>query len=256
MPATDRSTRTEADASVVSYALADERRTLFERFIEETAARPDCTYVCDVGGGVKPFLEPERLAADGLRCTVIDVSAEETAGLDRSVYDVVVSDASDRTLLDRHPELAGRFDLTFSKFVMEHVPSSEAFLSNLFAMTAPGGRSIHLFPTLFAAPFVVNKVTPDRMATWILDTVAPRGRSKFPALYDWCRGPSDAQLERMRSVGWEVERYVGLMGHTYYRRIPGVRDAHKAAARVALAHPRPAATSYAVMVLRKPDASV
>lgn len=236
----------------VAYIPFEQMRATYRELVREAIAAVDGARVCDVGGGVSPLVTPDEVREQGLTCTVIDVSAEETAALDRDVYQVVTGDAADPHLLEAEPQLRGAFDVIFSKMVAEHVPDGARYHRNLFDMAAPGGVAIHMFPTLYAVPFLVNKAVPETVASVILDAVAQRPQSKFPAHYSWCKGPSPLQLDRIRDIGWEVERYLGVMGHGYYRRIPGVRDAHRAASRAAVRAGRPWMTSYAVVVLRRP----
>lgn len=236
----------------VDYIAFDRMRATYRALVREAIAAVDGARVGDVGGGVSPLVTPDEVRDNGLTCTVIDVSAEETAALDRDVYRVVTGDAADPGLLAAEPGLLRSFDVTFSKMVAEHVPDGGRYHRNLFEMTAPGGVAIHMFPTLYAVPFLVNKAVPESVAGVLLDAFDSRPQSKFPAHYSWCKGPSPRQLDRIRAIGWEIDRYLGVMGHSYYRRIPVVRAVHRALGRVALRAPRPWLTSYAVVKLRRP----
>lgn len=243
---------TTSPSDAVAYVGIDEMRPTYKAMVREAIAAVPGARVCDVGGGVHPLVPDDEVRAEGLGYTVLDISAEETRDLDRDVYTVVTGDAADPSLLDQEPRMRGAFDVLFSKMVAEHVPDGAAFHRNLFEMAAPGGVAIHMFPTLYSVPFMVNIAVPESVSKVLLESLAKRPQAKFPARYSWCKGPSPYQLERIAALGWEVERYLGVMGHEYYRFMPGVRDVHRLAHRAALRAPRPWLTSYAVVKLRKP----
>jgi hypothetical protein len=148
-----------------------------------------------------------------------------------------------------------RFDLIFSRMVAEHVADARTYYSNLFTLLNPGGIALNMYATLFALPFVVNRLIPDELADRLLAVVLgeePDPYEKFPARYRWCRGPTPATLARLRSVGFEVDEFRSYFGHTYYGRARALHRLELAKARWLTAHPIPALTSYAAVRLRKP----
>ena len=80
----------------------------------------------------------------------------------------------------------------------------------------------------------------------------PRPQQEVPPYYSWCRGPSDRQLRRLESVGFAVLRYTGYYGHGFYERFAPLAAAQRAFNSLMLAHPLPAMTSFALVVLRRP----
>ena len=117
-----------------------------------------------------------------------------------------------------------------------------------------GGYAVHFFPTLWALPFVLNCVLAERLAKPVLLSIRPQhAHSKFPAYYRWCRGPTRRQRERLESVGFQVERYDGYFGHSYYGAVGPLQAAENALAHALVRHPVPALTAYALVVLRKGD---
>lgn len=236
----------------VSWGLGRTSRPAFLPFLlallEQTGARR----VCDVGGGANPVVPLEVVQARALDYTVLDISAAELAKAPAG-YRTHLADIAGPALGE-----VGPFDVVFSQMVAEHIADPEAFHRNVLALLRPGGVALHYFPTLYAPPFVVNRLLPDRLARMILRALRPerfvddRGE-KFPAYYRWCRGPTPAQVRRLESVGFEVEHYVGLFGtRSYFERVPALQRLEDGVAQALLRRPLPWMTSYALLVLRRP----
>ncbi len=218
--------------------------------------RESSTSVLEIGAGANPTLSPSEVEARGLRYTTNDVSASELEKADPA-YDRLLLDmaaASEATL----PREA--FDLVFSRMVNEHVVDGERYYRNIFGVLRPGGVTAHCFATLYALPFVANRLLPERVTSRVLDIFHPRDRfqhDKFPAVYSWSRGPSTRMIERLTAIGYEIVEYHGYFGHEYYshRALRPLRALEEAKSRWLCAHPIAALTSYAVVVMRKPPAS-
>jgi 2-polyprenyl-3-methyl-5-hydroxy-6-metoxy-1,4-benzoquinol methylase len=217
---------------------------LVRQEIEARSARR----VCDIGGGANPALAPEFVDAHGLDYTVIDISAAELAkapaGFQKHQADLASASF----------EPPGSFDLVFSVTVCEHIPEPTVFHRNVRSLLEPGGLAIHCFSTLYSLPFFLNRALPEAASHALLRLVSPNRASddahgKFPARYRWCRGPSARQIARFESAGFEVVDYVGLFGHEYFKRLGPVNRIEEAAARWLAAHPLPALTSYARVML-------
>jgi SAM-dependent methyltransferase len=209
--------------------------------------------VLEVGAGANPLFPPEFLERHGLSYTALDISAEELAKAP-ACYGKLQGDICSTAL----PVPEQGFDFVFSRMLAEHVRDGEAFHRNVLRLLAPGGRAFHFFPTLWAPPFVLNRLLPERLAETVLNAVQPgRERSgyhaKFPAYYHWCRGPTTSQLARFERLGYRVEAVVGMFGHReYYRRLGPLLRLHDAVVRRLLAQPLPAFTSFVHLTLRKP----
>jgi len=222
---------------------------LIERLIVEGGARR----VLEVGAGANPLFPPAFLERHGLSYTALDISAEELAKAP-SCYGKLQADICSATL----PVPEQGFDFVFSRMLAEHVRDGEAFHRNVLRLLSPGGRAFHFFPTLWAPPFVLNRLLPERLAEVVLNAVQPgRERSgynaKFPAYYLWCRGPTAGQLARFERLGYAVESAVGMFGHReYYRRLGPLIKLHDAVVQRLLARPRPLFTSFMHVTLRKP----
>lgn len=200
------------------------------------------TRICEVGAGAAPLLPPR----DGY--VLLDISPKE---LDKAGggYETIVTDICSKSFTPRD-----QFHLVFSLSTAEHIRDPESFHRNVRRMLFSGGIAVHFFPTLYAAPFVLNRLIGERVGEWIVVKMNPLRASsgqhgKFPALYRWCRGPSVRQINRLESCGFEVVEYRGYYGHNYYQPLR-FEWATRPVWRWLERHPVPALTSYALVVLR------
>lgn len=242
--------RPTAPASPISYGLSqsawDEHPEFLQRLVRQSGARR----VGDIGGGANPMLSPDYLAASGIDYTLIDIEEGELAKAP-ACYHKLIGDVTNPSC-----GADGSFDLVFSAMLAEHVQSGEALHRNLFRLLSRGGLAFHFFPTLYSPPFIANYLLPEKLTGKLLNIFNPRDnyqQAKFPALYSWCRGPSRRQLDRLQEIGYEVAMYRGFFGHTYYKKIPVVREISAAFARFLVKHPVPQLTSFSWLLLRKPE---
>jgi hypothetical protein len=234
----------------VAYGYLTAGEPHFRAAIHAELDRGACR-VCDVGGGAKPVVALAEVERRGLDYIILDASWEELdkapSGYKRMGGDVLDRDAMARFALD-----SGPFDLVISRWTAEHMRSGEDFHRNVFQMLRPGGAAVHYFPTLYALPFLVNRILAEERSSRLLTRAFPRRHVKFPAYYSWCRGPTRRQLRRLQGLGYAVERYAGFFGHDFYRSMPPVAAAHRACTRLLVRYPVPSLTSFALVVLRRP----
>jgi SAM-dependent methyltransferase len=236
----------------VRYELASASWSMFPAFLDRALAGREVRSICELGAGARPALSLEQIERAGVAYRIVDVSADELAKAPDG-YDKVCADVASAEF-----ESPGIFDLVLSKMLVEHLTVPARFHRNVLAMLRPGGRAFHFFPTLYAPPLVVNRLLPESVTGPILRAVQPGIREnegnhgKFRPYYRWCRGPTEAQLRRLASVGFEVEEYVGFFGHPYYERVPPLQRASDRIAAQLVRHPVPLLTSYAQVVLRRP----
>jgi SAM-dependent methyltransferase len=223
----------------------------YDDLLVQLARRQEATAVAELGGGAKPMIaDPERWGF-ATRRTVIDISADELAKADAEVETQVAD------LCQPISEGQNSYDLVFSKMLCEHLPNPRVFHENCFALLRPGGLSVHFFPTLYTAPFVANRLMPEKFARSLLRKVQP-GRidlpkhEKFPAYYRWCTGPTRRAIRRYETVGFELVEWNASFGHTYYLIAPPLNAVERAKTKFLLEHPVPLLTSFATVVLRKP----
>lgn len=228
-------------------AWRDIKATIERKIIESGARR-----LLEVGAGANPLFDEAFLRQHGLSYTAFDISPTELAKAP-DCYHKVVGDICAGDL-----KVDGQFDFVFSRMLAEHLPDGQAFHRNILKLLAPGGRAFHFFPTLWAWPFLFNRLRPERLAEALLYAVqSGRARSgqqaKFPAFYSWCRGPTVSQIQRLQGLGYQIEQYTGFFGHRgYYLKMPLLLRLHDALSRWLIAHPQPSLTSFAYITLRKP----
>jgi 2-polyprenyl-3-methyl-5-hydroxy-6-metoxy-1,4-benzoquinol methylase len=208
--------------------------------------------VLDVGAGANPLLEEAFVRRHSLSYTILDVDRGELDKAPPSFRRIHADIADDDLGMD------DAFDLVCSMDLAEHLADPETFHRNVLGLLRPGGVAVHFFPTFYALPFVLNRVVPEGVMRAMLLRLQPDRlqaglHPKFPALYRWCRGPTRRQLRRFTRLGYEVERYVGFFGHGYYTGMPVLDRLEQAKARLLGGHPVPALTSYALVVLRRPE---
>jgi len=233
----------------VSFCTWRELWDRYEGTLLDLARRNHVSAVAELGGGANPIIAssdwdfvPERV--------VLDISESELAKASTDVEKRAVD------LCGPVPD-RDRYDLVFSKLLCEHLVDARSFHRNCFQMLRPGGRSVHMYSTLYAFPFVVNKLVPDRASRFLLSIAQPFRKDdgkmgKFPATYNWCEGPVPAAFARYESVGFDVETWAGAFGHTYYERVPFLDHAERAKARLLIRHPVNHLTTFAMVTLRKP----
>jgi SAM-dependent methyltransferase len=236
-------------AGPVAYARSASADAMFRDHIR-AALDAGARSVCDVGGGAKPTVPLERIAERQLSYVVLDVSAEQ---LERAPggYARMAASITDRDAVASLAQERGPFDLVVSRWTAEHVRDGRAFHEGVHTLLRPGGTAVHLFPTLYALPFVVNRLLTPALSSAVLFRTCPGRHAKFPPYYSWCRGPSPRQLRRIESVGFTIDSYTGFFGHDFYASVPPLRAAHRWAAERLVAHPRPTLTSFAVVALTR-----
>jgi SAM-dependent methyltransferase len=246
----------QSDHDIVRYAtyLEFPGWTAAPQFVGAAIEREQATSVLEIGGGRNPTIPVAEVAARGTNYAVNDVFESELALADAG-YEKLCFDMA-RPL---PPAVAERrFDIVFSRMVNEHVADARTYYENIFQLLNPGGISLHMYATLFALPFVLNRLIPEKLADRILAVVLaedPERYEKFPARYSWCRGPTPSTLARLRSAGFQVEEFRAYFGHTYYGRVRPLDRCELAKARWLVDHPIRALTSYAAVTMRKPAAS-
>jgi SAM-dependent methyltransferase len=208
--------------------------------------------VCEIGGGRHPaFLS--AAGDSGFELIVNDIDANELALLPPGVQVAAFDIAGD---LSRRADLAGAFDLVTSRMVFEHVDGVERAWRNTWRILAPGGVAIAFFPTLYAWPFVLNKLIPDPVAKRIVELVFSHRRAAgeipvFPALYDQCFG-SETRLRRMlEPIGFSEIHVQPFWGHRYLERLPVVREVETAMNRLFAWLDWRFFTTYAYVIVRK-----
>lgn len=218
---------------------------LLGRFIDDLQAKK----VCDIGGGANPLLTPDFVKTRDLEYSILDISEAELMKGPVNYHKIVADVAS------RDFAIENKFDLVFSKMLLEHLANAEQFHKNVLTLLNHGGMAIHFFPTLYTVPFLVNLLAPEFLAKILYNAFGARDKyqhAKFTAYYRWCRGPSNKQIKKYISLGYEVVEYGGFFGHSgYYQKTNFLRKLHELKTDYLTNNPSPYFTSYAFVVLRK-----
>jgi len=224
----------------------------FKHLVNKILIKRNFKNVCEIGGGANPSLTIDFIKRNKINYTILDISQEE---LDKAPAEFMKIHASienvDCTIN------ANRFDLVFSKMVAEHIKDDNAFHRNIFSMLKDGGVAIHFIPTLWALPYIINLLIPERIAYKILLWIDPNRKAngkfgKFPAYYRSCQGPTNRQQQKLQSFGYKIIEYKGFFGHAYYyQKWKVICSIHKRFANFLVRHPISYLTSYAYVVLQK-----
>jgi SAM-dependent methyltransferase len=197
----------------------------FAAYCRQAARHEDgLVRLLEIGGGRRPLLSPEQARAAGIAYTVNDISSRELAfgppEFARAEFDV--AGAVD-------PALYGRHDLIISRMVMEHVRDASRAWANMAALLAPGGVALAFHPTLYAPPFMINRLIPETLTAPVLKYFfADRHDGdfpKFPARYDLCRADPAVVEPALRRAGFGEVLTAPFWGDRYFRHLPGIREA-------------------------------
>jgi SAM-dependent methyltransferase len=223
-----------------------------EDYFKSVIAEHNCRRILEVGAGANPTLSPQFAQATGLSYVASDLSAKELQKRDIA-FERLVLDLSAKTI---DPALTGTFDCVLSRMVAEHIRDGDQYHRNIYKVLRPGGISAQCFSCLWALPFAVNRVLPEKLGSVLQNIFSPRDEhlhGKFKAYYSWSRGPTNSMIRRFQKIGFEVIAYTGYFGHWYYQvRLPWLHQLEMLKTKLLLKHPIPQLCSYATFVLRKP----
>lgn len=221
--------------------------------IEDIIRKYRLKNILEIGAGANPTLNKSAISDLNLFYTISDVDDNELIKAD-DVYKKVILDLSSGNVSSEN-----KYDLVFSRMTGEHIKNGGLFHKNLYNLLLPGGLAVHCLSTLYAFPFVINRLFPENLSDKILKLFAPRDEykhGKFKAYYSWARGPSKRMIDRFKKLGYEVVQYSGYFGHNYYSKIPVISTFEKIKAKLLLKYPLPFFTSYATIILKKPKPDV
>jgi len=233
----------------ISYKKSEGLWPLFRNHIDNLIYKNSIKNVCEIGGGANPLLDLDYIYKKGINYSVMDISETELnkapRGYNRIIADIAAKDFS----------IKNKFDLVFSKMLAEHIKNPKQFHKNILGILNDNGIAIHIFPTLYSLPFLANYLVPEKVSTIFLDTLVSRDKyykSKFPAYYRWCLGPTPGQIQKFNELGYSIIEYIGLFGHSiYYNRIKPLKKLHELKTKYLLNKPKALLTSYAYIVLKK-----
>ncbi|MDB4904564.1 MAG: Methyltransferase domain protein [Mucilaginibacter sp.] len=221
------------------------------QFIEELIIKYKIKSVLEIGAGANPTLSPEAIKRLEISYTLNDIEKEE---LDKAhlVYEKNISDLCKANICAHFDR---KYDLIFSRMAGEHFDNAENLHNNVNSLLNEKGYAVHCFSTLYAFPFLVNKLIPDWLGNWFLSMFNPREdyyhHNKFKAHYDMSFGPTSKMIKFFSFCGYEIIDYTGYFGHPYYARLPIAHSIEVAKAKWLIKHPISFMTSYASVILQK-----
>lgn len=207
----------------------------------------------EIGAGRDPLFLPEEASRFALDITLNDISAHELS-LAPSGYGKVECDITSPNA----PEILGRgkYDLAYCRMVMEHVQDVPAMWRNISEVLAPGGVALSFFPTLYAIPYTLNRLMPERLSRFILETVFPERKPegddpKFPAYYDHCFSSESKMMPMLRQAGFSDAVVLPFWGYAYFWKIPGLKQIDAAFNRFAERRDWRTVSSFAYVIATK-----
>ncbi len=181
----------------------------------------------EIGGGRDPLFDRNEIDALGAEMTVNDIAAGELAALPGGYHTACFDVAGD---ISGVAHLRNSFDFAFSRMVFEHVADGQRAWANLYELLAPGGVGLAFVPTLYALPFVLNRLLPDKLAASIVKLIYHHRTDKedpiFPARYSWCVANPARLRPMLTEIGYRDVMVEPFYGHGYYRYFPVIRDLH------------------------------
>jgi 2-polyprenyl-6-hydroxyphenyl methylase/3-demethylubiquinone-9 3-methyltransferase len=183
--------------SRVVPGLVQDGQVAFRDQVLPSLVRPG-SRILDVGGGKIPGISLQTKKELGLYIVGLDISEAELAQAPVGAYDaVVVGDVATVSI-------PGKYDLIFSRAVLEHVADPPAAIANLAGALVPGGIMAHVLPCRNAPFAILNRWLGNRAARRLLFAIFPEKQtdSGFLAYYRDC---TPAGLSRAcRECGLEV----------------------------------------------------
>jgi SAM-dependent methyltransferase len=182
-------------------------RSLYTARVAELAQGGDL--ITDVGAGrCTPFAAE---LPDGCGVLGVDVSRD-----DLDANRALTMRVTRNVVTEGLPGQAFGSQVVCSRFVLEHLPSLDAFSEEAFRATRPGGYSVHLFSGRWSAFAMANRLLPKALSRRLLFALRPASRDVggFPTHYD--HTDPRAARERFRRAGfaevetelsWEVSQY-------------------------------------------------
>jgi SAM-dependent methyltransferase len=224
----------------------------YEIVVRELARILNARRLLEVGGGRDPLFRPDELKTLGIELTVNDISQTELDVLPDSYRKACFDVAGD---ISQVSHLWNSFDLAFSRMVFEHVADGQRAWANLYEFLAPGGVALAFIPTLYALPFVINRLLPDDVAAKIVKLIYPHRTDDedpvFPARYSWTYASDRKMKPMLQRIGYREVVILPFYGHGYFDRFPVVRDIHAAFTALARKHDWRTVASYAYIAARK-----
>lgn len=207
----------------------------------------------EIGGGRDPLFLPGEVRALGFDVTLNDISGKELA-LAPAGYSKIECDMA----ADNAPDILGRerYDLAYCRMVMEHVSDVPKMWQNVYAVLAPGGMALSFFPTLYAPPYVLNRLIPESLSRRLLEIIDPDRKDdgdnpKFPAYYNYCFSDENKIVPMLKRVGFSDLVVLPFWGYSYFWKFPVLKQIDAAFTHLAQARGWRSVSSFAYVIAKK-----
>jgi SAM-dependent methyltransferase len=224
----------------------------YERLVVDLANRFGLREVCEIGGGRDPIFSPAEAERSNIDLIVNDIDSGELALTPRGLRTARFDVAGD---LSEIGAPANSYDMMISRMVFEHIDGTPQAWSNIHRLLRPGGIGLAFFPTMYAWPFVINRMIPEVASRAILQALFPNRADggddpKFPALYDHCY--SGRKLTGMLDrIGFSEVHVMPFWGHGYLKSFPVIREIEGGLNRLGAMADLRVMTTYAFALVRK-----
>ena len=232
----------------ISYGRSEDAWHGFEILILSLITKYEIKSICDIGGGANPILNEDSIKKLKINYTILDISEIELQKTS-NLFDKILADVSSTNF-----NINRKFDLVVSKMLAEHIADAEQFHINIRTILNKNGLAIHFFPTLYALPFCLNYLLPNKFSGILLNFVSPRDKfryPKFPAYYNICKGPIRSQLKILKKFGYDIIEYKAFFGHGYYDNFRILKILHNHIVKLLLKYPINLFSSFSYVILRK-----
>jgi 2-polyprenyl-3-methyl-5-hydroxy-6-metoxy-1,4-benzoquinol methylase len=220
----------------------------FDSCIETYILKYNCKNICEIGAGANPFLTEAFVSQNSINYTLYD-KAQTELDKSNSPFKRVAIDFCDKKIT-----IKDKYDLVFSKMVLEHVEKPDIFHKNIESILSSQGVAIHFFTTLYSTPTIANLLLPEKIAFYILKKLQKRNfetEGKFIAYYRKCYGPRKKAITYFQKRHFKVLEYIGYPGHHYFWRNKFIYAIEKSYNRFLLKLNSPMFTTSAIVVLQK-----
>ena len=225
----------------------------YQKLVVDLSQRLNLREVCEIGGGRDPLFDAATASAHGLDLIVNDIDPNELALAPAGLRTVQFDVAGDLSELDGGSEM---FDMMISRMVFEHIDGVPQAWTNIKRLLRPGGIGLAFFPTLYAWPFLLNHVIPEKASRALLHALFPSRADggadpKFPALYDHCVTSERKVRGMMDPIGFSEVHIMPFWGHGYLERVPVAREIDAFLNRWAAKLDVRLVTTYSFVLVRK-----
>lgn len=185
---------------------------IYEWVARALLGRPGTDVVIDVGGGRTWYFGEEWRTNPAFKLIGIDIDPAELA-LNPMLDEAVAADVCETLGV-----ADASVDLVLCRAVVEHLHDTGAFIRNVHAALRPDGRAVFVFANKWAPPIILNRMIPEKLATWLLHALVPGavGYQGFKAYYDKCSFTAfKRELERR---GFRIEyEYASYYSSSYFQ---------------------------------------